>query len=324
MILSVSRRTDIPAFYETWFLNRLRAGHVLVRNPMNYHQVSKVSLDPSVIDCIVFWTKNAAPLIPDLDEIRTGYPFYFQYTLNGYGKDIEPHLPDISQKTETFRTISQIAGPRYTIWRYDPILLTDIYTVDWHTDTFRCIAENLKGYTTECVFSFIDIYDKIKSNINELGVRGCTADEADHLAAAFADIAKQNGFRLRTCAESVDLARYGIEHGCCIDGDLISELTGWNIAAKKDPNQRLECGCLESIDIGQYNTCRHGCRYCYANFNPQSVVTFSCQHDPLSPFLIGNIGKDDKITERKMKSLKKEPAGQLSMFQYITSDKTVP
>ncbi len=314
MILSVSRRTDIPTFYTPWFINRIHEGYVLVRNPMNYHQVSKVSLDPSVIDCIVFWTKNAAPLVKYLDEIGAKYPYYFQFTLNGYRSDIEPHLPDISQRLDTFIRISRLTEPRRVIWRYDPVLLTDEYTIDWHINTFQQISERLKGAAVECVFSFIDIYEKVKNNIKGLGVRGCTEDEANTIAAAFSSIAKENGFRLRTCAESIDLEQHGIEHGCCIDGALITDLIGWNLNAKKDPNQRQECGCLESVDIGQYNTCRHGCKYCYGTFNPQSVETFSKQHDATSPFLIGNLESDDKATERKMKSLKKNPAGQLSMF----------
>lgn len=314
MILSVSRRTDIPAFYTPWFMNRIHEGYVLVRNPMNYHQVSKVNLDPAAVDCIVFWTKNASPLVKHLDEIGNQYPFYVHFTLNGYHSDIEPHLPDLSQRMDTFLTISQLTEPRRIIWRYDPVMLTDEYTIDWHLDTFRHIAEKLNGAAVECVFSFIDIYEKVKKNIRGLGIRGCTVDEANIIAEAFSTIAKENGFRLRSCSESIDLERYGIEHGCCIDGTLVSDLIGWKLSAKKDPNQRHECGCLESVDIGQYNTCRHGCKYCYANFNPQSVVTFSRQHDTESPFLVGHSEAEDKITERKMKSIKKDLAGQISMF----------
>ena len=165
-----------------------------------------------------------------------------------------------------------------------------------------------------CVFSFVDLYDKVQANLRGLGVRICSDGEMDRIAAAFAAIARENGFRLRTCAEKVDLQRYGIAHGCCVDGDLIAELTGWTMAAKKDPNQRPECGCLESIDIGQYNTCRHGCRYCYATFNAKTVETLSARHDPASPFLIGQAEPGDKVTERKMKSLKKAPSGQISFF----------
>jgi len=314
MILSVSRRTDIPAFYTPWFINRLREGHVLVRNPMNYHQVSRVSLSPSVIDCIVFWTKNGTPLLPYLESISATYPFYFQYTLNAYDSEIEPGLQTLDRKISAFQSISEQIGAGRIIWRYDPILLSDRYSLEWHIDRFSYISEKLCGYTRECVFSFIDLYEKVKINIKGLYIRECLPEEMDRIASGFSAIARERGLRLRTCAETVNLEKYGIGHGCCVDGELISELTGWNMTAKKDPNQRQECGCLESIDIGQYNTCRHGCKYCYANFNQQSVMTFSKKHDPQSPLLIGNIEPGDKVTERKMKSLKKEPSGQISMF----------
>ncbi len=314
MILSVSRRTDIPAFYSEWFMNRLREGYVLVRNPMNYRQVSKVTLSPAVIDCIVFWTKNGAPLLPFLEEIGEKYPFYFQYTLNAYHSDIEPGLRSIDSRIETLRIISEKIGPNRVVWRYDPVLLSDRYTLDWHTEQFIRIAEKLRDCVNECVFSFIDLYEKVKTNIKGLNIRECFDEEIDRIASVFSRAAKENGLRLRTCAEAVDLDKYGIEHGCCVDGRLIGEITGWKMAAKKDPNQRQECGCLESIDIGQYNTCRHGCRYCYANFNAQSVATFSKKHDPSSPFLVGGLEPDDNVTERKMKSLRAEPAGQMTLF----------
>ncbi len=317
MILSVSRRTDIPAFYSEWLMNRLREGYVLVRNPMNYHQVSKVNLSPEVIDCIVFWTKNAAPLLSCLPEIRDmKYPFYFQYTLNAYDRDIEPCLPTMEHKLETFCRLSDQIGAKSVIWRYDPILLTEKYTIEWHIEQFRRIARTLQGKTGTCVFSFIDIYDKVKKNIEDYSIRTCTTEEMNALASAFADCASQYSLELRTCAESIDLARYGIHRGACVDGKLIAELIGWDLNAKKDQNQRDECGCIESIDIGQYNTCRHGCRYCYANFNQKSVTTLSMRHDPLSPFLVGHEEEMDKITERKMKSLKETVHGiqQLSLL----------
>lgn len=315
MILSVSRRTDIPAFYTPWFLNRLHEGYVSVRNPMNYHQVSKVSLHPDVIDCAVFWTKNAAPLLPYLEEIEQRWPFYFQYTLNAYGRNIEPALPTLEEKLHTFIQLSERIGPERVIWRYDPVLLTETYTVNWHMATFDKLASLLEGKVKTCVFSFIDIYPKMQTNIKAYDVHACTSEDMNILAATFSESAQRHHMEICTCAEAVDLDRFGIRHGCCVDGSLIQRLTGSELAAKKDPNQRPECGCLESVDIGQYNTCRHGCRYCYANFNQQSVVTLSKQHDPMSPLLIGKLEAADKITERKMKSLKKHAAAeQISMF----------
>ncbi len=314
MILSVSRRTDIPAFYTPWLMNRLREGFVLVRNPMNYHQVSRVSLDPKVIDCIVFWTKNPEPLMPFLPDIGKKYPFYFQYTLNAYGRDMEPGLPELQKKLDTFRKLAEMIGPEKVIWRYDPVILTEKYTVEEHIRSFGQLAEALEGATLKCVFSYVDLYPKVLRNMKGMDADTAGDGEMKVLAGAFAEAAGKHGMKLETCAEGVDLEALGISHGHCIDGELITDLTGWTLKAKKDPNQRSECGCLESIDIGQYNTCRHGCKYCYANFNPASVALLSGKHDPDSPFLVGNTEELDKVTERKMKSLKDEPAGQTSMF----------
>ena len=314
MILSASRRTDIPAFYSKWFMNRLHEGYVLVRNPFNYHQVSKISLDPAVIDCIVFWTKNAAPMIPYIDEISSRYKYYFQYSLNGYDRSIEQNIASLESRINTFRTLSEKSGPEKVVWRYDPVLITDNIGINWHIEQFRVIASELKGHTKTCVFSFIDLYDKMKNNVSELGIHACSTDEMKIIASAFSEIARSNDMVLQTCAEEIDLGQYGIQHGCCIDKTQIEKISGRVLHASKDKNQREACGCLESIDIGQYNTCRHGCKYCYANFNPQSVITFSKQHDPNSPFLIGHQEETDKITERKMKSLLGEASGQISMF----------
>ena len=313
MILSVSRRTDIPALYPEWFMNRIREGYALVRNPMNFHQVSRVPLGRDALDCIIFWTKNALPMLPYLDEISAKYPFYFQYTLNAYGQEVEPHLPDMERKLYTFRRLSEKISEERIIWRYDPIFLTDAYNLSWHIERFAEIAASLKGYTRTCVFSFIDIYDKVKNNVKSLHLRPCGMGEMNALAKAFAAIAFEKGMTLQTCSEEVDLDQYGIRHGSCIDGALIAKLIGYELVAKKDKNQRDVCGCLESVDIGQYNTCRHGCRYCYANFNPQSVATFSKQHDPASPLLIGNLDVADKVTDRKVKSLKGQSIIQMEI-----------
>ena len=314
MILSVSRRTDIPAFYAEWFINRMREGYVLVRNPMNYHQVSKVSLEPKVIDCIVFWTKNAAPLLPYIDEISSKYDFYFQYTLNAYDHTVEQNTPVLSERLKTFKALSSKIGAEHIIWRYDPVLLAEHIDINWHKTQFDLIARQLDGYTKACIFSYIDLYEKVKSNVSGLGIRTCTTNEMEELASTFSTITSTYNMTLQTCAETIDLSRYGIVHSHCVDGNLIEKITGRKLNAKKDQNQREACGCLESIDIGQYNTCRHGCKYCYANFSPQSVITLSSKHDLKSPFLIGNQEPEDKITERKMKSLLGEAAGQISMF----------
>lgn len=304
MILSASRRTDIPAFYAPWFMNRLKDGFVLVRNPMNYHQVSKISLDPKVVDCIVFWTKNAEPLLPYIDKISQKYAFYFQYTLNAYDNDIEPVTCKLQDKINIFQKLSKKIGKEKIIWRYDPILITSQYSIQWHIEQFKNIAEQLHSYTEQCVFSFIDLYDKTKENLREVNIFTPTNQEMNLLAKNFSDVTHKYGLMIKTCAEEINLDQYGIQHGRCIDPELISKIIKGPISAKKDKNQRDICGCVESIDIGQYNTCRHGCKYCYANFNPQSVCTFSKQHDVTSPLLVGRLEPTDKVTDRKVKSLK--------------------
>ena len=311
MILSASRRTDIPAFFSEWFVNRIREGFVMARNPMNYNHISKINLSPEVVDCIVFWSKNPAPLVPFLDEIKKAYPFYFQYTINCYERDLEPNLPSVDERIRTFLDISEKFGKDSVVWRYDPIILTDRYTPEWHTKTFARIAERLKGYTDTCVFSFVDLYDKVKNNMKQFAVFPLSEAETETISAAFSRVAMANGMKLNTCSEAVDLSRYNIGRSCCIDKSRIEKLTGREIKAKKDNNQRPECGCIESVDIGQYNTCLHGCKYCYANYSRASVETAFEKHDPHSPLLVGNIGQNDKITERKVKSIKEQ---QISLF----------
>ena len=311
MILSVSRRTDIPAFFSEWFMNRIRDGFVMVRNPMNYNHVSKINLSPMIVDSIVFWSKNPAPLTPFLDEIRRDYPFYFQYTINGYESDLEPNLPPIGERIRTFLEISSKYGKESVVWRYDPIILTDQYTLEWHLKTFSHIAEQLRGYTDTCVFSFVDIYDKVKNNMKQFALFPLSPTEMETISEALATVAMANGMKLNTCSEAVDLSRYNIGRSCCIDKSRIEKLTGCEIKAKKDTNQRPECGCIESVDIGRYNTCLHGCKYCYANYSRTSVEAAFEKHDPRSPLLIGDIGPNDKITERKVKSITES---QISLF----------
>lgn len=304
MIISASRRTDIPNYYSEWFLNRIKEGYVYVRNPMNPRQVSKIALSAEVVDCIVFWTKNPKPMLAKLDALNT-YTYYFQFTLTGYGADIECGLPDKKLDViPTFQKLSQKIGAQRVIWRYDPILFTEHYTPEYHLKTFSEIAERLRGYTEKCVISFVDIYAKNQKNMQALRIRSLEENKLFAFAAKIAQIARENGMKIASCAEAVDLSACGIAHNCCIDKDLIAQITGSRICADKDKNQRKECGCIESIDIGTYNTCQNGCRYCYANHGTKSVAQ-SCQtYDENAPILCGQITAEDKITERVVGSFK--------------------
>lgn len=312
MILSVSRRTDVPNYYSDWFIHRIREGFLYVRNPLNSHQISRIDLSPDVVDCIVFWTKNPANMIEKLESLQD-YKYYFQFTLTGYGKEIEPALPD--KRTElipTFIRLSEKIGKEKVIWRYDPILISKRYTADYHLKAFEEIAVRLAGYTEKVVISFVGLYAKTQRNTKGLDIRQMTTEEMVHLAAEMAQIASKYNLKMESCAEHIDLQKVGIPHGSCIDKKLIEKISGCRLFGEKDKNQRAECGCLESVEVGAYNTCLNGCRYCYANFNAERVKENIKSYDQASPLLCGNIAPGDKITDRKVKSLKD---AQLRLFE---------
>ncbi|MFA9376556.1 MAG: DUF1848 domain-containing protein [Lachnotalea sp.] len=300
MILSVSRRTDIPNYYSEWFLNRIKEGFLYVRNPFNLHQISKIDITPNIVDCIVFWTKNPKPMMNRLDELND-YKYYFQFTLTGYGKDMEPNLPrKRNQMIPIFQELSGRIGKEKVIWRYDPIIITDKYTIAYHTKAFTEIAEKLNGYTDTVIISFVDSYAKTKKSMEEIKNISIETIDIKEIASKLAKIAKENNMQIETCAEKIDLSAYGIEHSSCIDKKLVEKIIGCNIKVDKDKNQRADCGCVESVEVGSYNTCKNGCKYCYANYSYEKVKA-SCElYDVTSPILCGKIGEKDSITERKI------------------------
>lgn len=311
MILSVSRRTDIPNYYSEWFLQRVKEGFVYVRNPMNMHQVSKIEISPEVVDCIVFWTKNPEPMIDRLDEL-SAYQYYFQFTLTGYGRDIESNVPHKKEKMiPIFQKLSKKIGSEKVIWRYDPILFTEKYTPEYHIKAFEQIAEALEGYTHRCVISFVDKYAKNQKSMESLQAYELEEKELIKFVKKISELAKEHGMTIRTCAEKIDLSECGIEHSSCIDKNLIEELIGSKLKVGKDKNQRLECGCVESVEIGAYHTCKNGCKYCYANGSQERVEKTCSQYRVDSPLLCGVLTKEDKIYERKVISLKEK---QLSLL----------
>lgn len=304
MILSASRRTDIPGYYTGWLARRFQEGYLCVRNPMNPRQVSRISLNPDVIDCIVFWTKNPLPMFRYLDRFEK-YPYYFQFTLTGYGREIEPGLPDKrSVLIPAFQELSGKIGSDRMIWRYDPIFLSGRYTLEYHEKAFSEIAGSLSGCTNRVVISFLDEYEKTRRNMRGTGQISLTEELIRAAAARFAAAARRYGMEIVTCAEKIDLSDYGIEHGACIDKEYIERLLGCRLKGRKDPGQRRECGCMESVETGTYHTCRNGCRYCYANDSPGRVRENVLKYDESSPLLCGCLQDRDIITERKMKSLK--------------------
>jgi hypothetical protein len=300
MIISASRRTDIPAFYSPWFLNRLKQGFVLVRNPFNQKLVYKVSLKNEVLDCIVFWTKNPdkmLPLLQDLDAF--GVPYYFLFTVTSYGQEFENNLPPKNRIIETFKRLSDLIGKEKVIWRYDPVLFTDKIDFDHHKRSFEFLAKYFQGYTDKCIISFIDMYKKCEKNLKGFNMVDITDDILIKTSEAIRRIAEMYNMAVETCAEKIDLSHIGIKKGKCVDDILISRITGNRIILGKDPYQRKECKCVESIDIGAYNTCLNICLYCYANYNRSTVKKNVALHNPESPLLIGALDGTEQIVERK-------------------------
>ena len=299
MILNTGQRTDIPAFYADWFANRLREGFVCVRNPYNPKQVSRYRLDPSVVDCIGFCTKNPAPMFRYMDLLGS-YGQYWFVTITPYGRDIEPNVPDKHQLLADFRKLSGIVGTDSVAWRFDPIFITDRYTEEYHLRAFREMASELEGYTKTAVISFIDLYPKVRRNFPQ--AREVTKEQRLTLGREMVRISSEHGMTLRPCAEGDELAVYGADCSGCMKISDYEKAIGRRLNAPSRKGARAQCACWLSCDIGAYNTCRHLCRYCYANAEPSRVLARSRQHDPDSPFLIGGYEPDDVIHDVPQKS----------------------
>lgn len=302
MIISVSRRTDIPAFYSDWFFTRLKEGYVYVRNPINKNQISKISLKPRDVDCFVFWSKNPASFQRRLVELQS-YKYYFQFSINSYDTDLEPYVPRKKGIINNFIDLSKKIGKEKVIWRYDPILLSKKYTLDYHIKYFESIAKLVSPHTEKSVISFVDIYKKCKRNLKNTDVRELNEEEIIDISKRLNAISDKYNLKLETCAENFDLDSIGVKHGRCIDNELIERILGKKIKTAKDRNQRKSCGCIESVDIGAYNTCKHGCLYCYANFNSEMVDENYISHSSSSPLLFGIVRDKDIIKERENKSV---------------------
>lgn len=311
MIISASRRTDIPTYYSEWFFNRIKEGYVLVRNPMNIHQIGKISLDPDVVDGIVFWTKNPVPMINRICELER-YNYYFQFTLNSYNKDVEPNIPSKNKIIiPAFQQLSKMIGKDRVIWRYDPIFFNETYTMEYHCKYFRVLAAKLANYTEKCTVSFLDFYKNTSRNIQPLKIQKETREQQLEIMQRFSEIAKEYDIYIDTCAEEMNFDQFGIAHAHCIDRERFEHIGHYKLTVEKDANQRTECGCIASIDIGTYNTCKNGCLYCYANYSHNTAIKNTQNHNSQSPLLFGEVGIDDIIKERKMKSCKE---CQLTLF----------
>jgi len=293
MILSASRRTDIPALYGEWFKHKIHQGFLYVKNPYNKHQVRKIVLSPDNIDCIVFWTKNPEPFIHIIPEL-SNYDFYFHFTLNNYPKEIESGIPALKDRISTFRNISSIIGSHRIIWRYDPILFTEDFDCKKHIESFKYIASNLSGYTEQCITSILTEYRHTKRNMLPYSLPG--KNDAETFIHRLNDITDKYKIKLSTCCTPFK----GIETAACIDKNLIEKITGNKLNLHKDRNQRENCNCAGSVDIGSYDTCTNGCLYCYGTTSHQRAIMNRVNHIPENDFIEGNVSDDEIIKPHKL------------------------
>ncbi|MBR2812310.1 MAG: DUF1848 domain-containing protein [Solobacterium sp.] len=298
MIINCGSRTDIPAFFSEWFLNRVKEGYVMARNPYDPRKVLKYSLDPSVVDGLVFCTKNPAPLLARIDELADFRQFWF-VTITPYGKDIEPNVPDKWQVMDSFRALSKALGSQAVGWRYDPIFIDERYTLSYHFRAFETMCTYLEGCTQQVVISFIDLYEKTKRNFPQVKV--VTAEQRHLIGERFAAAAERHGMKVYACHEGDDLQKYGIDTSGCMTKEVLERAWGMDLEVKVN-EARAGCRCLLGSDIGAYNTCSHFCRYCYANYDRQLVLANQKRHDPLSPLMIGQVSPDDVIVDMKQQT----------------------
>lgn len=321
MIIQAGMRTDIPAFFSEWFMNRIREGFVLVRNPYNPDQITRYELDPKVVDCIAFCTKNPTSMLPHLQELQAFRQFWF-VTLTPYGKDIEPNVPNKHNIVESFKELSRVVGIAKSAgdavqWRYDPIFVNEKYSVEQHIKSFEVMASKLAGYTHTCVISFIDLYSKVKKNFPE--ARKVSNEERTVLAKAFVEIGRQFDIQIKTCVEGKDLEQYGVICEGCSTANVIEKALdlprqGLRLQPPKKTFARPECQCIIGCDVGAYNTCPHLCKYCYANYSKELVFANRQIHDPKSPMIIGNIKPGESIHQAEQKSWIVKTNPQESLF----------
>lgn len=302
MIINTGQRTDIPAFYSKWLINRFRAGFVMVRNPYYPQLVTKFLLNPEVVDIICFCSKNPHPMIQYLDELKS-YKQIWHITITGFNNDIEVNVPEIDKVIDDFITISKELGRECVIWRYTPLYINEKYTIEYHIRAFSYIAKRLKGYTNIAIFGFIDLYDKLKRIHPE--IKDCSDEDKVFICQEFLKIAKLNNMELRLCSKEKWLGQYGVDTKGCLRISDYERVIGEKLIIKQNSSGRKNyCSCYLANDIGAYNSCLHFCKYCYANDIVEKVKANYCLHDDNSPFLIGNSKVDDIVKEARQVSNK--------------------
>ena len=306
MLLCCSQRTDLCAFYSEWLVRRFQDGLVDIRNPFAPNQVLRVEFSPSQVDAVIFMTKNPTPMLDKMAVFRD-YAVGFQVTVTPYGPEIEPGLTDKRQVLDSFRQLADQLGPSHMILRYDPIFLSQRYDEAFHLRAFERCCQQLAGSCTQVIISHLDLYKNTRKHQRELNWLPDSLERFAALACRLAEIGARYGMRLQLCAEDLDLSAAGIENRSCIDSEWLRTLTGKTLEYPLT-QARPHCHCLQVTDLGEYNSCAHHCRYCYANFDEAQIARRRALHDPQSTLLIGHVQPDDQIV------MKKKSERQLRLF----------
>ena len=295
MIINVGGRTDIVNYYTPWLLNRLKEGYAYSRNPFAKENVYKLSLKPEDVDCLLFCSKNYQPILEHIRGIDEKYNILCNYTITAYGKDIEPKVPSINQSIKTLERLSEIVGVNKILWRYDPILLTEKYTVEKHLESFEYIAEKISPLVYRCIFSFVDMYKKVEENMPE--IIPVTEDDKEKLLKGIGEISKKYNLYTQSCATNESYEKYNIHAAGCTTREILEQAHNVVYKNVKGTGIRKNCHCIPSRDIGAYNSCLSECKYCYANRKPDIPKKVIKLHDETSPLLLGHLKKEDNLIE---------------------------
>lgn len=304
MILNISGRTDIIHYYSDWLFHRFEEGYVYSRNSLFPNSVRRYELTPDKVDCLIFGSKNYAPVLDRIHEITDRFNTYFYYTITAYGKDVEPGVPNIETSINTLKQLAEIVGPQRIAWRYDPILLTEKHTITEHFKTFEYIASRLTRYVDRCIFSFVEMYKKHETNFPEL--IAISSEDMDVIAQGIGKIAEKYNINLQTCGPEENYARYGIETSGCVTLDILGKANQIQFRELKHKGFRKGCHCIESRDMGALNSCPSGCKYCYANKNRMEPLENYKLHDRNSPLLLGHLKPTDNLQPGAQKSFLKK------------------
>lgn len=311
MILNTGGRTDTVQYYSKWLLNMFRQGFVYTRNPVFAQKVTKYELTPDKIDCVIFCSKNYEPILPRLYEITNKFNTYFHYTITAYGKDIEPNVPSIDESIKTLLKLEQIVGSKRIAWRYDPVLITKNYTIEYHFKIFEYMAKKLAGHIDRCIFSFVEMYKKLQTNMPEIIL--FSNQDKNEIAEGLGEIAKKYNIFIQTCATVDSYEEYGIHKSGCMTLDILSKANGIEFKKLKHKGIRKNCNCIQTRDIGTYDSCPNGCKYCYANSSPKKALEKFKLYDENSPILCDKLKETDIIQQGNRQSFLKKD-NNLTLF----------